>query len=112
LHIPFGGGSRNEVPIDAVSQDSIILSPFCRTPRVPARFAFLNPSEPRQTNGGDMRGWRDAFLHWLIEELHYAAQAAAMREGHPWDITPRVALGSRDKCHAGHSARNRHLDEF
>ena len=75
---------------DAVSRDSITLSPFSRTPRVGARFAFLNPSDPRQTNAGDMRGRRDALLHWLIEGLRYAAQAAAMREGHPWDITPRA----------------------
>jgi hypothetical protein len=53
-----------------------------------------------QTNTDDMRGWRDALLHWLIEGLHYAAQAAAMREGHPWGITPLVALGTQDKCHA------------
>jgi hypothetical protein len=74
----------------AVSRDSIALSSFCGIPRVRARFAYLNPSERRKTNIGDMRGWRDALLHCLIEGLRYAAQTAAMREGHPWDITPRA----------------------
>ena len=81
----------------AVSGDSTALSPFCGMARVHARFAYPNPAEPRQTNAGDMRGWREALLHWLIEGLRYAAQAAAMREGHPWNITPRVALGTQDK---------------
>ncbi len=82
----------------AVSRDAIALYPFGGIPSDPARFAYPNPSDPRHKNAGDMRRSRDALLHWLIERLRYAAQAAAMREGHPWDITPRVALGTQDKC--------------
>jgi hypothetical protein len=73
-----------------VSRDSIALSAFCGMPRVRDRFAYPNPYEQRETNTGDVRGWRDALLHWLIEGLRYAARATAMREGHLWDITPRA----------------------
>jgi hypothetical protein len=83
----------------AFTRDSIALSLFGGMPHVRARFAYLSPSERRQTNAGDTHGWRDALLHWLIEGLRYAAQATAMREGHPWDIKLRVALGTQDKCH-------------
>jgi hypothetical protein len=38
---------------------------------------------------------RNGLRHWLIAGFRYAAQAAAMREGHLWDITPRVASGER-----------------
>jgi hypothetical protein len=71
----------------AVTRDSIALSLFCGNARVRARLTYPSPSERRQTNAGDTHGWRDALLHWLIEGLHYAALAAATREGHPWDIT-------------------------
>jgi hypothetical protein len=55
--------------------------------------AYIDLAAPWQPNAGGMRRWRDALRNWLIVGFRYAAQAAAMREGHLWDITPRVASG-------------------
>jgi hypothetical protein len=39
----------------------------------------------------------NGLCHWLIAGFRYAAQEAAMREGHLWDITPRVASGEHGR---------------
>src|ERR1700722_1937298 len=70
LHIPFGGACRNLDPT---------LSRRIQTLKLLA-------------NPGGMPRWRNELRHWLTEGFRYAAQAAAMREGHLWDITPRAAL--------------------
>jgi hypothetical protein len=67
LHIQFGSACR----IDALEKRDV----------------------PSQPNGGAMCQWRDALFNWLIVGFRYAAQAAAMREGHLWDIAPRVVSG-------------------
>ena len=55
--------------------------------------AYIDLAVPWQPNPGGMRRWHNGLRHWLIAGFRYAAQAAAMREGHLWDITPRVAPG-------------------
>jgi hypothetical protein len=70
-HIPFGSACRNEIQT---------LKPF----------SYIDLAVPWQPDPGGMRRWRNELRHWLIAGFRYAAQAAAMREGHLWDITPRA----------------------
>jgi hypothetical protein len=47
--------------------------------------AYIDLAGPWQPNPGGMRRWRNGLRHWLMAGFRYAAQAAAMREGHLWD---------------------------
>jgi hypothetical protein len=75
--IPFGSACRNEIQT---------LKPM----------ALIDLAVPWQLNPGGMRRWRNGLRHWLIAGFRYAAQATAMREGHLWDVAPRVASGEHE----------------